>query len=223
MARRSRVHRWSTIERDLRSGGQLLIAGVDEVGRGPLAGPVVACAVIMPPGERALPGVDDSKRLTAATRERLAVRIRSHAVAIALGAASAREVDRHNIYHATVLAMRRALSRLALPADHVLVDGNPLATLGVSHTAVVKGDSKCYAIACASIVAKVTRDRLMRALARRYPVYGWDHNAGYGTAEHLAALARHGSTRHHRASFAGVGPIRLDTSHRTIVASPTLP
>ena len=223
MARRSRVHRWSAIERDLRSGGQLLIAGVDEVGRGPLAGPVVACAVIMPPGVRALPGVDDSKRLTAATRERLAVRIRLHALALSLGAASAREVDQHNIYHATVLAMRRALARLGVPADHVLVDGNPLATLGVSHTAVVKGDSKCYAIACASIVAKVTRDRLMHALARRHPVYGWDHNAGYGTAEHLAALAQHGSTRHHRASFAGVGPIPPDAPRSLIVASATLP
>jgi ribonuclease HII len=205
-----RVHRWSTIERDLRAHGQLLIAGVDEVGRGPLAGPVVACAVIMPFGERALPGVDDSKRLTPATRERLSHRIRDRALALSLGAASAREVDRLNVYHATVLAMRRALARLPMPADHVLVDGNPLATLGVSHTAVVKGDSKCYAIACASIVAKVTRDRLMHALARRYPVYGWDHNAGYGTAAHLAALAQHGSTRHHRASFAGVGPARFD-------------
>ena len=210
MARRSRVHRWSTIERELRATGGLLIAGIDEVGRGPLAGPVVACAVIMPPGVRALPGVDDSKKLTAATRERLAHRIREHALAIALGAASAREVDRHNIYHATVIAMRRALARLAIPADHVLVDGTALATLGIAHTAVVKGDTKCYAIACASIVAKVTRDRLMHALARRHPAYGWERNAGYGTAEHLAALARFGSTRHHRASFAGVSPQPAD-------------
>ena len=185
-----------------------MLAGVDEVGRGPLAGPVVACAIIMPPGRRALPGVDDSKRLSPATRERLAVRIRARAVALALGAASAREVDRLNVYHATVLAMRRALARLAVAPDHVLVDGTPLATLGVAHTAVVHGDARCYAIACASIVAKVTRDRLMCLLAHRHPMYGWDHNAGYGTAEHLAALAQHGSTRHHRTSFAGVVPPR---------------
>ncbi|MBI2795878.1 MAG: ribonuclease HII [Gemmatimonadetes bacterium] len=208
------------MERDLRSRGHLLIAGVDEVGRGPLAGPVVACAVIMPPGARSLPGVDDSKRLTPATRERLAIRIRGHALSLALGAASAREVDRHNVYHATVLAMRRALARLRVPADHVLVDGTPLATLGVSHTAVVKGDATCYAIACASIVAKVTRDRLMHALARRHPVYGWDHNAGYGTAQHLAALAEHGSTRHHRASFAGVRPTRVDAAGVPLIVSP---
>ena len=210
MARHSRVHRWSTIERDLRASGQLLIAGVDEVGRGPLAGPVVACVVIMPPGARALPGVDDSKKLTAATRQRLALRIRERALAVALGAASAREVDRHNVYHATIIAMRRALAHLPFHADHVLVDGNPLATLGVAHTAVVNGDSKCYAIACASIVAKVTRDRLMHSLARRHPAYGWERNAGYGTAEHRAALARYGSTRHHRASFAGVMPTLVD-------------
>ena len=210
MARRARAHRWSTIEREVRAAGHVLIAGVDEVGRGPLAGPVVACAIIMPPGVRALSGVDDSKRLTAATRERLALRIRERALAFALGAASAGEVDRYNIYHATIIAMRRALARLTLGADHILVDGNPLATLGVAHTAVVKGDSKCYAIACASIVAKVTRDRLMHALGRRHPVYGWEHNVGYGTAEHLAALAQHGSTRHHRMSFAGVTPTRLD-------------
>jgi len=159
----------------------------------------------MPPGKRAIAGVNDSKQLTAATRERLAIRIREDALVVALGAASVREVDRINIYHATVLAMRRALGRipaeLGQAPDHILVDGKPLRTLGHVHTAVVKGDSKCYAIACASIVAKVTRDRLMHQLAQRYPGYGWERNAGYGTAQHMQALAARGLTSHHRRSF----------------------
>ncbi len=197
--------RWSPIERTLRAQHGPLLVGVDEVGRGPLAGPVVACAVVMPPEQRAIAGVDDSKQLDAATRETLAGRIRERALVVALGAASVREVDRLNIYHATVLAMRRALSRvpaaLGRVPDHVLVDGTPLRTLGVVHTAVVKGDAKCYAIACASIVAKVTRDRLMASLALRYGGYGWERNRGYGTAEHQRAIAGHGLTRHHRRSF----------------------
>lgn len=159
----------------------------------------------MPPDRRAIAGVDDSKRLDHRTRLDLSLKIREHALAIALGAASAREVDRINIYHATVLAMRRALARLpsqlGTSPHHVLVDGTPLRTLGVVHTAVVKGDAKCYAIACASIIAKVTRDRLMTALASRYPAYAWDRNSGYGTAQHRQALATGGLTPHHRRSF----------------------
>ena len=197
--------RWSPIERTLRAQYGPLLVGVDEVGRGPLAGPVVACAVVMPPDQRAIAGVDDSKRLDAVTRDRLAAHIRAQALVVSLGAASAREVDRLNIYHATVLAMRRALARvpgvLGRTPDHVLVDGNPLRTLGMVHTAVVKGDAKCYAIACASIVAKVTRDRLMTSLAARHSAYGWERNRGYGTAEHQQAIAGHGLTRHHRRSF----------------------
>ena len=199
---RSRARsRWSSIERELRGAGGALIAGVDEVGRGPLAGPVVACAVIMPPAARAIAGVDDSKRLAPADRERLDRVIRRRALAVAVGAASVREIDALNIYHATVLAMRRALARLPLRPDHVLVDGVPLRTLGVAHTAVVKGDSRCYHIASASIVAKVTRDRLMARLAARYPAFAWERNAGYGTPDHLTALAAHGLTPHHRRSF----------------------
>lgn len=197
--------RWSPIERTLRAQFGPWLAGVDEVGRGPLAGPVVACAVVMPPDKRAIAGVNDSKQLDAATRTVLAVKIRAEALVVSLGAASAREVDRLNIYHATVLAMRRALARVParLGADphHILVDGKPLRTLGLAHTAVVKGDARCYAIACASIVAKVTRDRLMTALARRHPHFGWERNAGYGTPVHRAALAEHGLTPHHRRSF----------------------
>ena len=207
-ARRSR--RWSTIERDLRAAGAPLIAGVDEVGRGPLAGPVVACAVVMPPDARAIAGVDDSKRLTCAARVRLAARIRERALAIGVGAASVREIERINIYHATVLAMRRALARLAVKPDHVLVDGKTLRTLGVEHTAIVGGDARCYNIACASIVAKVTRDRLMERLAARYPDYRWERNAGYGTPDHLAGLAARGITPHHRRSFCAVSQLALD-------------
>lgn len=202
--------RWSPVERELRQGGVRLIAGMDEVGRGPLAGPVVACAVVMPPDARPIAGVADSKALDAGTRERLARRIRARALALGLGAASVHEIDRLNIYHATVLAMRRALAGLGLHAEHVLVDGKPLRTLGTPHTAIVGGDACCYSIACASIVAKVTRDRLMTALARRYPAYAWASNAGYGTAEHRRGLDAAGVTPHHRRSFAPVQQLMLD-------------
>ena len=196
--------RWSRIERDLRSEGFRLIVGIDEVGRGPLAGPVVACAVIMPPDARAIAGVADSKVLSARERERLAPLIRRRALAWSLGAASVREVEARNIAGATALAVRRAITRLALRGDVVLLDGRPmkqLAQLGVEHRAVVDGDARCYSIACASIVAKVVRDRLLRSLGRRYPPYGWERNAGYGTAAHIAALRDAGLTPHHRASF----------------------
>ncbi len=196
-----RSPRWSRIERDARETYGELIAGVDEVGRGPLAGPVVACAIIMPPDGRRISGVDDSKRLTAADRDALVGEIRSRAIALGLGAASAREVDRLNIYQATTTAMRRALARLGVTPHHVIVDGKPIRTLGVVHTAVVGGDGKCYAVACASIVAKVTRDRLMQRLASRYPGYLWEQNAGYGTPAHMQALDALGATPHHRRSF----------------------
>jgi ribonuclease HII len=178
-----------------------LIAGIDEVGRGSLAGPVVACAIIMRPGERAIAGVDDSKELTALERRRLAKIIRERALCLALGAASAREIDSINIYQATALAMRRALARLAMRPDHILVDGRPIASLQVEHTAVVGGDGRCFHIACASIIAKVTRDRLLAALAARHPAYAWDRNSGYGTPEHVIALRDAGYTAHHRRSF----------------------
>lgn len=202
--------RWSTIERELRTGGKTLIAGVDEVGRGSLAGPVVACAIIMPPDARAIRGVDDSKMLTRQERERLAGLIRSRALALAIGAASSREIDRLNIYHATVLAMRRALTRLPVPPDHVLIDGREIRTLGISHTAVVGGDGRCHSIACASIIAKVTRDRLMRALAARHPAYSWDHNVGYGTRTHWNAVEQSGACPHHRRSFLVSRQLSLD-------------
>jgi ribonuclease HII len=198
---RARRHRWSPLERTLRHRIGPLIAGIDEVGRGPLAGPVVACVVVMPPGVRAIAGVDDSKRLSARQRERLAVKIRARALAWSLGAASVREIDEINIYKATVRAMQRALRRLPLDPDHIIVDGKPIRTLGVEHTAVVGGDGCCYSVACASIIAKVTRDRLMRSLSRRYPLYHWERNAGYGTPAHLESLWAHGASVHHRRSF----------------------
>jgi ribonuclease HII len=197
MTPRRRAH---SRERELRVAGKL-IAGVDEVGRGPLAGPVVACALVMPPHVRALPGVADSKVLSVAERERLAPLIRARAYAFALGAASVREIERDNVLQATIRAMRRALERLPFRPDVILVDGRPLPALGWNHEAIIDGDAKCYCIAAASIVAKVARDHLMSTLAARHPGYGWERNAGYGTLEHMAALKRLGPTPHHRASF----------------------
>lgn len=193
--------RWSSIERELRAEGARYIAGVDEVGRGPLAGPVVACAIVMPPGKRAISGVDDSKALKPRERERLARLIRRDAVALSLGAASVHEIAALNIYQATVLAMRRALRRLSVAPDAVLIDGKPIRTLEIVHRAVVGGDARCYSVACASIVAKVTRDRLMSSLSVRYPFYGWSRNSGYGTAQHIVALRSAGMSAHHREAF----------------------
>jgi ribonuclease HII len=215
--RRKRVprrKRWTTIERDLRSEKGPLLAGVDEVGRGPIAGPVVACAVIMPADTRAIAGVDDSKRLTHVQRVRLASKIRERAVAFALGAASVREIDRINIYQASVLAMRRALDRLDVRPDHVVIDGRVMRTLPIPHTAVVHGDARCFSIACASILAKVTRDLLMTRLSVRYPQYIWDHNAGYTTRAHVAGLTLHGITPHHRKSFCRISDLLLALEQR---------
>jgi ribonuclease HII len=192
---------WSAIEKSLRAAGAATIAGVDEVGRGPLAGPVVVCAIIMPHDRRAIAGVTDSKALKAAERERLAARITEQAVALSLAASSVREIGRWNIYQATTRAMARAIARLPVAPDRVLVDGKPIKALGVPHQAIIGGDAICYSIACASIVAKVVRDRLMHRLASRYPAYAWESNAGYGTPAHIAALRVAGLTPHHRVSF----------------------
>ncbi len=210
--------RWSPLEKTLREQGVRHIAGVDEVGRGPFAGPVVACAIVMPADARAIPGVADSKTLDAAERVRLAALIRGRAIVVSLGAASVREIAALNILQATSLAMRRALARVdgALERqggrlEAVIIDGKPMPTLAREHRAVVKGDSKVYAIACASIVAKVARDGLMVSLGRRYPGYGWERNAGYGTAFHIEGIRRLGMTPHHRALFCRgalpVGPL----------------
>jgi len=210
-----RRKRWTTIERDLRAEKGPLLAGVDEVGRGPIAGPVVACAVIMPADSRAIAGVDDSKRLTHDQRVRLSVKIRERAVAFAIGAASVREIERINIYQASALAMQRALTRLKVTPDHVVIDGRAMRSLMIAHTAVVHGDARCFSIACASILAKVTRDLLMTRLGRRYPHYIWDHNAGYTTREHVAGLAAHGITPHHRRSFCRISDLILELEHQS--------
>ena len=210
-----RRKRWTTIERDLRAAKGPLLAGVDEVGRGPIAGPVVACAVIMPGDARAIAGVDDSKRLTHDQRVRLSVIIRERAIAYAIGAASVHEIDRINIYQASALAMQRALRRLRVTPDHVVIDGRAMRTLPIPHTAVVHGDARCFSIACASILAKVTRDLLMTRLGRRYPHYIWDHNAGYTTREHVAGLTSHGITPHHRKSFCRISDLILEIQHQT--------
>lgn len=192
---------WSALEKALRAAGATHIAGVDEVGRGPLAGPVVVCAIVMPHDRRAIRGVTDSKALKAAERERLATRITEQAVALSLAASSVKEIGRWNIYQATARAMARAIARLPVRPTEILVDGKPIRTLGVAHHAVVGGDATCYSIACASIVAKVVRDRLMHRLAPRYPAYAWEANAGYGTPAHVAALRTAGLTPHHRVAF----------------------
>jgi len=181
------------------------VAGVDEAGRGPLAGPVVAAAVILPV-DGFVEGVGDSKALSAARREALFPQILERASAVGIGAASVREIERLNILRATTLAFARALHTLALsgPLDHVVVDGLPVRGLEREHVAVVGGDALIHSIGCASIVAKVVRDRLMVRLARRYPAYGWERNMGYGTAAHLAALREQGPSPHHRRTFGGV-------------------
>ncbi len=180
--------------------GARLIAGVDEVGRGPLAGPVVAAAVIL---LQPLEGIADSKLLDAPTREQLARRLREVAL-IGVAAASVTEIDRINILHASMLAMRRAVLRLGCLPDLALIDGNRAPDLPCPVDTVVAGDRDVPAIGAASIVAKVTRDRLMHRLAQRYPGYGWESNVGYATEVHREAVRRLGPTCHHRRSFATV-------------------
>jgi ribonuclease HII len=199
-AENRRLKKLLELETEYWDRGFTLIAGVDEVGRGPLAGPVLAAAVILPPGT-AIRGVDDSKKLTAEKRAALYDEIRSRAHAIGVAGASTREVDRINILRASHLAMRRAVARLGCIPDHVFVDGLAVPELGGQCTAVIDGDAKVHCIACASIVAKVVRDRIMHLLAERYPGYGWATNAGYGTSEHRDAIAQLGLTPHHRRSF----------------------
>lgn len=179
------------------------VCGVDEVGRGPLAGPVVAAAVLPDP-RRPIEGLADSKILPAERREALALEIRTH-WQVALGAASLAEIERLNILHASMLAMRRAISRLPCAPLHVLVDGNRLPPgLPCPATPIVDGDALSPAISAAAIVAKTARDLLMRRLSRRYPGYGWETNVGYGTPAHRDALSALGLTPHHRRTFAPV-------------------
>lgn len=195
-------------ERALWAQGTLRIAGVDEVGVGPLAGPVVAAAVVLPP-ECALRGIDDSKKLSAATRARLEAAIRACALGVGVGVVPVEEVDRLNVYWAAIEAMRRAVAALGEPPEQVLVDARRIPDLGLPQTALIKGDALSYSIAAASIVAKVARDRMMVEADQRYPGYGFARHMGYGTAEHLAALQRHGPCPEHRRTFLPVAQARL--------------
>ncbi len=180
-----------------------LIAGVDEAGRGPLAGPVVAAAVILDE-LKPIRGLKDSKLLAPATRERLYDEIRAKALCCSVAEATVEEIDQLNILHATMLAMRRAVEGLRLKPGKVLVDGNRLPVLKVAAEAIVQGDAKVKAISAASILAKVHRDRLCMTLHEAHPQYGFDGHKGYATPEHLAALKTHGACAHHRRSFAPV-------------------
>lgn len=196
-----------------RLGG--LVAGIDEVGRGPLAGPVVTAAVVIDPATlpvRLAEELNDSKKLSAKKRDALADLVLAHCVH-GFGVASVEEIDRLNILKANFLAMARALAelegKLGRAVDHVLVDGNQPPPLDRPVTCLVGGDGLSLSIAAASVIAKVRRDRLMAELARQFPGYGWEKNAGYGTAAHLAALREKGPTPHHRRSFAPVAQLNL--------------
>lgn len=205
----SRISPQLHIERDLWQSGLRLVAGIDEVGMGPLAGPVVAAAVIFPRQQNeieAIPsslpqGVRDSKMLTLKARERLEQEIRQVAISVGVGMVEVEEIDRINIYHAGRKAMRLALENLPIFPEHVLVDGRSLKNLPCPCSAFIKGDRDVYSIAAASIIAKVHRDRLMIDLDQRYPEYGFARHMGYGTVAHRDALRRFGATPVHRRSF----------------------
>ena len=190
-------------ESDLLAKGATLVGGVDEVGRGPLAGPVVAAIVCLDP-ERIPLGLQDSKKLSEKVRERLFDEILTNAT-VAIGTASCAEIDCLNIRQATFLAMRRAVSGMSVPPDHVLIDGKDVPVgLGCEATALIGGDNRVASIAAASIVAKVMRDRMMVELCREDPRYGFSRHMGYGTPQHLKALSAHGACQHHRRSFSPV-------------------
>ena len=206
-----------------------LLVGVDEVGRGPLAGPVVAAAVVFPIGCAAVRGLRDSKILPPSVRARMAERVRRRVLAFGVGAASAHEIDRYNIRVASAIAMRRAIaclirrsslarfplgqgSRTCIDAGQsyrIIIDGLPLPEIGYAHDALIDGDACCQSISAAAILAKTIRDRLMQRLAARYPGYGWHTNVGYGTEEHQEGLRVQGPTRHHRLTFAPLAQLTL--------------
>ena len=182
-----------------------VICGIDEVGRGPLAGPVIAAAVILPQDfpEEICAKIKDSKKMTERMREAIFEPLTRNCL-FAIAEASVAEIDSINILWATMLAMQRAAEKLTTAIDVALIDGNRAPKLACKTVPIIKGDDKSFSIAAASIIAKVHRDRLMRKLAEQFPFYGWEHNAGYGTGEHLKALTQHGATEWHRTSFAPV-------------------
>ncbi len=187
-------------EMEIRAKGFTAVCGIDEAGRGPLAGPVVAAAVILPEDIQ-LPGVNDSKKITEKKREILFDFVKEHALAYGIGEASETEIDEINILQATFLAMRRAVEALQIPADYALVDGNRIQGLPVPAETVIGGDGKVLSIAAASILAKVTRDRYMRDMGAQYPEYGFEKHKGYGTKAHYAAIEQYGICPLHRKTF----------------------
>jgi ribonuclease HII len=197
---RRRLERLHRFEHDARGRGFTLIGGIDEVGRGPLAGPVVAACVVAD-GPLMLRGLDDSKKVAPERRIELATDIRAKAVAWAIGEATVAEIERHNIYWASILAMERALAALAIPPQYLLTDAVRIRSFEGEQLPVIKGDAKCATVAAASILAKVHRDALLVELDRRHPQYGFAEHKGYATPRHLAALREHGPCEHHRRHF----------------------
>lgn len=213
----ARLHKLFEYESVLWVQGVLRVAGVDEAGRGPLAGPVVAAAAILPAkwAEVGLPselaGLNDSKQLTEAEREKFfAFIIQCGEIEYGIAEVDAAAIDEINILEATHRAMNEALAKLKPAAAHALVDGRPVKSLKVAQTAIVKGDAKSFSIAAASVLAKVTRDRLMLGYHAQFPAYGFDEHKGYGTAKHLAAIAQHGACVIHRKSFAPLKPVERE-------------
>jgi len=219
-ARSAKARDMPSFRMEKAAGGR--VAGIDEVGRGPLAGPVVAAAVVFPAGvpRRLRPLIDDSKKLDAGQRLAAYVALRACGAEIAVGAASVAEISRINILQASLLAMRRAVARLAAPPDLALVDGDRPPALPCPVRCVIGGDALCFSIAAASIVAKVLRDRAMARLAVRFPAYGWESNAGYATPWHRDALQRHGPTVHHRPTFGSVRQLALFLDEAEEIAPP---
>ncbi|MFI5306216.1 MAG: ribonuclease HII [Polyangiales bacterium] len=210
-----RLRRLSRFEQVLWKSGVQHIAGVDEAGMSPLAGPVVAGAVVLPVGYRRA-GIDDSKKLSAAQREELATHLKREALAWAIGIATPDEIDRINIYHAGLLAMRRAVEALALRPEHLLIDARSLRQLEIPQQGIVRGDAQSISIASASILAKTSRDAMMLELDRRYPGYGFARHKGYPVREHVRAMTERGVLPVHRRSFApvqqalGLRPVQLE-------------
>ena len=200
-----RLSELDRIERELQRRGYDFVAGVDEAGRGALAGPVVAAAVILPAG-CVLVGLDDSKQVDPACRERLAVAIRRHAIACGVGVVSAAEIDIRDILRASLAAMREAVLALEPQPDAILVDAVAIPGIRLPQLPIVHGDALCSSVAAASVIAKVERDRLLNELGRRFPVYGFENHKGYGTPEHWEALSAYGPCAEHRLSYHGVVP-----------------
>jgi ribonuclease HII len=189
-----------SFERVARSSGYLRIAGLDEAGRGPLAGPVVAAAVVLPP-DLFIPGVTDSKQVPEPERERLYDEIRGQSLCFGIGIVDERTIDEVNIYQATIIAMERALQALSPQPDYLLLDAMTLPRVSIPQKSLIKGDCRSHSIAAASILAKVTRDRLMRDLHKKFPQYNFEKHKGYGTKEHVALIQKYGPCDAHRKSF----------------------